>query len=214
MKYSNIKQDINGYFFLIMRRKSISFKRIISNLLIKPIIYLKGVEIGRNCNFHNWAVIQRTPLSRITIGANCTFRSDFKSNLVGVNRKCVITTLRKHAEIVIKDRSGFSGTVIAAAEKITIGENVLCGANTLITDFDWHPIDPILRFENKGKSKSKPIKIGNNVWLGINAVVLKGVSIGENSVIGANSVVIKDIPSNVVAAGNPCIVKKSLNKVL
>lgn len=52
--------------------------------------------------------------------------------------------------------------------------------------------------------KSRPIRIGDNVWLGMNVVVLPGIHIGDNVVVGAGSVVTKDIPSNVVAAGNPC----------
>lgn len=57
---------------------------------------------------------------------------------------------------------------------------------------------------------ARPIKVGNNVWIGGNVVVLPGVTIGDNVVIGAGSVVNKDIPSNSVAVGNPCKVIKSL----
>ncbi|WP_431609958.1 DapH/DapD/GlmU-related protein [Chryseobacterium sp. 'Rf worker isolate 10'] len=63
---------------------------------------------------------------------------------------------------------------------------------------------------NEGLEYAHPIKVGNNVWLGGNVVVLPGVSIGNNSVIGAGSVVTKDIPENVVAVGNPCKVVKNI----
>ncbi|WP_238555186.1 DapH/DapD/GlmU-related protein [Chryseobacterium sp. P1-3] len=63
---------------------------------------------------------------------------------------------------------------------------------------------------NEGLEYARPIKVGDNVWLGGNVVVLPGVSIGNNSVIGAGSVVTKDIPDNVVAVGNPCTVVKSI----
>ena len=82
------------------------------------------------------------------------------------------------------------------------------GGNTLITDFDWHDVDPLKRHMSEGGSS--PVIIEENVWLGTNAIVLKGVRIGKNSVIGAGSVVSSDIPSNVIAAGNPCVVKKKL----
>ena len=62
-------------------------------------------------------------------------------------------------------------------------------------------------------SDPKPINIGDNVWLGYGVVVMKGVTIGENTIIGLNSVVTKDIPSNCIAAGNPCVVKKYINNV-
>jgi len=85
---------------------------------------------------------------------------------------------------------------------------VLCGANTLITDFDWHGIEPNKRRSYSGDSKE--VIIGNNVFIGYGSLVLKGVTIGDNSVIGANSVVTKDIPANVIAGGNPCKVIKAL----
>ena len=72
-----------------------------------------------------------------------------------------------------------------------------CGANTYIASTDAHTDD-------YRAGKDRPVVIEDNVWLGLNVVVLKGVHIGENSVIGANSVVTKDIPANVIAAGNPC----------
>lgn len=63
---------------------------------------------------------------------------------------------------------------------------------------------------NKGLEYATPIKVGNNVWFGGNVCVLPGVTIGDNVVIGAGSVVNKDIPSNVVAVGNPCKVVKEI----
>jgi len=118
----------------------------------------------------------------------------------------MISTIQRGASIIIGENCGLSGTVIAAAKKIVIGKNVKCGANTLITDSDWHQDDP-----RSGSDKS--VFIGDNVWLGYGVKILKGVSIGDNSLIGACSVVTKDIPENVIAAGNPCRVIKQLNNV-
>ena len=117
----------------------------------------------------------------------------------------MISTLNSEfkAKIIIGDRCGFSGTVVGAFKSITIGNNVRCGANTLITDSDWHLDDP-------RSGIPKDVIIEDNVWLGVNSVVMKGVTIGANTVIGANSVVTKSIPANVVAAGNPCKVIRSL----
>jgi len=111
--------------------------------------------------------------------------------------------MTREAQIQTGSDCGFSGTVLAAFKRISLGENVICGANTLITDSDWHPEDP-------RSGVPAPIVIGDNVWLGVNATVLKGVNIGDNSVIGAGSVVTRDIPPNVIAAGNPCKVIKPL----
>ena len=117
--------------------------------------------------------------------------------------------MKHNATIEIGNYCGLSGAVIAAAENITIGNHVLIGANSLITDYDWHNVQPDIRLEDC--VITKPVIIEDNVWLGINTVVLKGVRIGKNTVIAANSVVVKDIPANVVAGGNPCKVLKSIS---
>ncbi len=139
----------------------------------------------------------------MTIGASCTFLSSPNANLIGINRPCMISTMTCEAQIQIGNDCGFSGTVVAAFKDIVLGEHVICGANTLITDSDWHPEDP-------RAGTPAPVVIGNNVWLGVNATVLKGVRIGENSVIGAGSVVTSDIPANMIAGGIPCKAIRSL----
>jgi len=156
-----------------------------------------GVKTGNNTRFDGKCHFKRFPQSAIKIGNNCEFLSRPNANLIGINRPCMISTLTEEAILEIGDNCGFSGTVIGAFSKITIGNNVRFGANTLITDSDWHPGDTRV-------GAAKPVTIGNNAWLGINVVVLKGVEIGENTVIGANSLVTKSIPANVIAAGNPC----------
>ena len=84
-------------------------------------------------------------------------------------------------------------------------ENVRCGANTLITDTDWHADDQRAGFD-------APVIIEKNVWLGVNVTVLKGVTIGENAIIAACSVVTRSIPPNAVAAGVPAkVLKKSIS---
>lgn len=97
--------------------------------------------------------------------------------------------------------------VILDPAKVTFGDNVFIGPNCGFYTAE-HPLDAETR--NKGLETAKPIKVGNNVWFGGNVVVLPGVTIGDNTVIGAGSVVTKNIPSNVVAAGNPCKVIKQL----
>ena len=64
----------------------------------------------------------------------------------------------------------------------------------------------------RGRTEVKPVTIGEHVWIGYGVIILPGVTIGSNTIIGAGSVVTKDIPSGVVAAGNPCVVKKILDK--
>jgi acetyltransferase-like isoleucine patch superfamily enzyme len=207
---NNLRKDSSGYFFFYLRLLSILYPSKINTLFVRYKASLQNIQLGKNNQFYGVAYFHRRPLSFITIGDNCVFRSDSKSNLVGVNRHCMISTLRENSQIIIGNSCGFSGTVVGSAEYIHIGNNVLCGANTLITDTDWHPVDPVARLKKDGTSESKPVYIEDNVWLGINCIVLKGVTIGTNSIIGANSVVTKNIPSNVIAAGNPCKVIKTI----
>lgn len=92
---------------------------------------------------------------------------------------------------------------------VTIGHNVLIAPNVTIS-VTGHPIHHELR--KSGEMFSFPVTIGNNVWIGSNVVINPGITIGDNSVIGAGSVVTKDIPSDVVAVGNPCRVIRTINE--
>jgi acetyltransferase-like isoleucine patch superfamily enzyme len=164
-----------------------------------------GIKLGKNVSFDGKCYFERFPGTIISIGNHCQFRSRTNSNLIGINRPCSISTLNSaHSAVIeIGNNCGFSGTVIGAFKQIKIGNNVRCGANTLITDSDWH-------LDDSRSGEPADVIIGENVWLGVNAVVLKGVTIGKNSVIGANSVVTKSIPANVIAAGNPCRVIRNI----
>lgn len=97
--------------------------------------------------------------------------------------------------------------IILDCARVTIGNNVLIGPNVGIYTAG-HPIHFELR--NQEYEYAFPISIGDNVWIGGNVVINPGVTIGENSVIGSGSVVTKDIPSNVIAIGNPCKVLRNL----
>lgn len=166
-------------------------------------IFYPNVTFGKKIYFVGLPKFRNKPGGKIIVGDNCSFLSKPKSNMIGINRPCIITTQVSIAEIIIGNNCGFSGTVIGAFTKIELKDNVRCGANTLITDSDWHTDDP-------RSSIPKPIVIEKNVWLGEGVKVLKGVTIGENTIIGAGSVVTKNIPPNVIAAGNPCRVIKEI----
>ena len=97
--------------------------------------------------------------------------------------------------------------IILDCNKVKFGNNVFIAPNCSFYTAG-HPLDAERR--NKGLEYAKPIKVGNNVWIGGNVCVLPGVTIGDNVVIGAGSIVTKDIPSNVVAVGNPCKIIKEL----
>jgi acetyltransferase-like isoleucine patch superfamily enzyme len=164
-----------------------------------------GVSLGKGCWFDGAILFNRHPRSSITIGNNCGFSSQCKANLGGINRPCMISTIREGATLRIGERCGFSGTVIGCQESITIGENLRCATNTLIFDTDWHTYD-------SRSGGPAPVVIGNNVWLGINVHVLKGVTIGDGTLVGANSLVTKSLPGGVIAAGSPARVVKRVDE--
>ena len=97
--------------------------------------------------------------------------------------------------------------IILDAGRVEFGNNIFIAPNCAFYTAG-HPIEPEIR--NRGLEYAKPIKVGNNVWIGGNVTVLPGITIGDNVTIGAGSVVVKDIPSNVVAVGNPCKVIKEI----
>jgi len=168
------------------------------------IAWLTAVKLGKQIRFFGKAHFLKAKDAQLIIGDYCSFRSTPVSNWIGINRPCMLSA-HAGAKLIIGKNCGFSGTVIGCFSQITLGNKVRCGANTLITDSDWHLDDP-------RSSDPKPIHIHDNVWLGVNVTVMKGVTIGKNSVIGAGSVVTKSIPANVIAAGNPCrAVKKLMN---
>jgi acetyltransferase-like isoleucine patch superfamily enzyme len=117
-----------------------------------------------------------------------------------------------------------NGALVMAEERIEIGAYCLISWNVGIADSDFHPLEPAQRridatalapyFKDRPprpKLRTAPVIISDNVWIGMNATILKGVTIGENSVVAAGSVVTKSIPPNTVVAGNPAVPVKEFD---
>lgn len=148
----------------------------------------------------------------ISIGSRSTLISQSEHTALGVAHPVVLRLLRPGAVIQIGSDTGLSGTSVCAAISISIGNECLLGADVAIADTDFHALEPQgRRYERRPACiGTAPVKIGNNVFIGAHAIILKGVSIGDNTVIGAGSVVTKDVPAGVIAAGNPCRIIRSL----
>lgn len=172
---------------------------------INVLCKIRGVQIGHKNKFYGLPYFSISNGGIIKIGDNNRFNSLTTRNKIGLHHRCMIsaTPINDGCKIEIGNNCGFSGTSIWCFCHIKLGNDVRCGANTLIMDGDAH-------YDDIRTSPPSPIIINDNVWLGTNVVVLKGVSIGENTVIGANSIVTHDIPSNCIAAGNPCRIIKYL----
>lgn len=112
----------------------------------------------------------------------------------------------KHIRVGKRFFANFNWVVLDEA-LVTIGDDCFIGPNVSIYTA-CHSTNPVER--NTRKEWARPVTIGNNVWIGGSVTILPGVTIGDNVTIGAGSVVVKDIPSNVVAVGNPAKVKRNL----
>lgn len=170
---------------------------------------LLGVEFEKNVRLQGLPVIFKSKTAKLTIGEGTTIKSSFLSNLLGLYQRSIIVARTGGAEVKIGKRVGMSGVTVYAREYIEIGDDCRIGANTKIMDNDFHPVDPQMRLQASNKNMGvRPVKIGKNVFIGCNSIILKGAEIGDNTTIGAGSVVSGKIPAGCVAAGNPCKVIK------
>ena len=151
------------------------------------------------------------PKGKLTIGNNFVCVSSIRHNGVGLIQPTVLS-IPDGGEIIIGDKVGISGSTIRARERVTIGNGTVIGSGCLIIDTDGHPIDWRDRAKDDNSNiKSRPVTIGENVWVGARCIITKGVTIGDGSVIGAGSVVTKSIPPHSIAAGNPAVVIKKID---
>lgn len=113
--------------------------------------------------------------------------------------------LRKNATVTLGSGYVNQGTIIHCENSITIGRNVAISFNCYIADSDFHSI---INSDGKCLNPSKPVVIGDRVWICQGVTILKGVTIGSGAIVAAGSVVTKDVPPNTLVAGNPAVVKK------
>lgn len=179
-----------------------------------PKIWMKMncINIGKGLRVFGWPIVFRFPNAHIEIGKNVTINSSMLSNLLGLYQRMIIVA-RGTGRIDIGDRVGMSGSTIYARDQITIGDDTLIGANGKIIDNDFHPIDPEERLSGSlDRLKTRPVVIGKNVFIGCNSIILKGTQIGDNCVVGAGSVVSGVFGPNLVIAGNPARVIRTLDE--
>ena len=143
-------------------------------------------------------------------GPGLCLRSSTRSNPLAPNHPVVLCTWQAGAKIEVGANFAMTGGTLCAAEQITIGDNVTVGANSTIVDTDFHPIEPESRRLTPQDAKTDPIVIEDDVFIGMNCLVLKGVHIGRGSTVGAGSVVTRDVPPGVIVAGNPARVVQEL----
>lgn len=162
----------------------------------------KKVIFDKSIRFHG--VMGLYGRGQVRIGKNVLINSKESANPgMGCYPKTVFNV--PAGSLTIGDDVGMSGTAISCMERVTIGNHVLLGGGVKIMDSDAHSLD----YEKRGKGGkidipvTKPVTIGDDVFVGANVMILKGVTIGQRAIIGAGSVVTKNIPAGEVWAGNP-----------
>ena len=186
----------------------------LERLLLLPLARLRfalaGIDWQPDWRIYGLPVLQKHRDSLLRIGPGLELRSTVRSNPLGPNRPVFLSTRRPGAELIIGQGFGMTGGSIVAEQSVHIGDRVTVGANSIIADTDFHPLDALARQNVPLDGATAPIVIGDDVFIGMQALILKGVTIGAGSIIGAGSVVTQSIPPGVIAAGNPARVIREL----
>lgn len=190
--------------------KNVIKKIVLFGLYIKAKMkYRRQIKFNGYCVFfaHSGSAINVDRFGGIVINSTTT------SNLVGISQPCVISC-RDGGVIDIGSGVGISGSTIYAMSHIVLGKNVIIGSGCKIIDNDFHSIEPGKRMNQKDCDiQRRPIMIGENCFIGMNSIILKGTTLGRNCVVGAGSIVHGSFPDNVVIAGNPAkVIKKIENE--
>jgi len=187
--------------------------RFIDVLFLQIVLKLYGVKMGANCKIVGKPVISRHKNSQITLGNRSVLVSKISQTALGVSRPVILRTMTENSRILIGEDTGLSGTTICSAISVEIGARCLIGADVLIADTDFHQVDVLTRryLPHPAPKPEHRIVIGDDVFIGARSIILKGVSVGNGSVIGAGSVVTKNLPANVIVAGNPASILRTLD---
>jgi acetyltransferase-like isoleucine patch superfamily enzyme len=178
--------------------------------VLKLKLRLVGATYGPHLVADGRVIVRARRPGAIVLGDHVTFKSRVGSNLVGLTGP-VVLDCSAGGRIVIGDHSGCSGAVLSSRSSIEIGRHVNIGGNARIYDHDFHSLDAQIRREpwkDYESVRTEPVTLGDDVFVGAHAIVLKGVRAGAGAVIGAGSVVsLREIPAGAVVTGNPASVR-------
>jgi acetyltransferase-like isoleucine patch superfamily enzyme len=144
----------------------------------------------------------------VRIGEKCLLRSEQKGYHASMPFPTTLLSDKAGAVIKVGDHCRINGAYIHAQKQITIGNNCVIASGVNIIDSNGHELYSSDR--TQGRDEAKEIIIGENVWIGLNAIILKDTEIGDNSVVAAGSVVKGCFPKNSLIQGNPAILVKQL----
>jgi len=173
-----------------------------------------GIRWRSNWNFYGTPIVQKHRNSIMEFGDGLQLRSSRRSNPLGPSRPCILCTWQAGAHLKVGTDLAATGATLCAAERISIGNNVVIGTNSVVVDTDFHPLDPMERKDRPQNAKTAPVLIEDDVFIGMNCLILKGVTLGKGCVIGAGSVVARSIPPMSIAAGNPARAIRTISESL
>lgn len=174
-----------------------------------------GIVCKNNFKANGIPLVNVNLKGSVTIGNGLTFNSGNYHNMIGRQQKCLFA-VKSNAVLTIGDNLGISCSSIFCEYRITIGNNVRIGNNTVIYDTDFHDLDAANRTsipEIRDNIRRAPIVIEDNVFIGSSCTILKNVTIGRNAIVGAGSVVTRNIPADEIWAGNPARFIKKMSSV-
>ncbi len=211
---------IGQYSFLyILRRVYEETRQIIitfiSTVLFRLQCFLNGYACGQNIEVYGKVILRSSGGGGIEVGERVQLiSSSWRCSAGALNHPVRLRAIGR-AKIILEKGCSLNGTSITCRSTIVrIGSETIISPNVAIMDSDFHiPWPPDQRLFYSGNEHDSPVNIGKRVWIGSNAIILKGVTIGDNAVIGAGSVVVKDIPPNALAVGNPAQVVKYYNAI-
>jgi acetyltransferase-like isoleucine patch superfamily enzyme len=184
--------------------------QVVAGALGKARLRAAGVELSPRARIMGSPIVGRCEGSRIVIEDEVVLCSRSRWTALGVMHPVVLRTLRAGALLRIGGGTGISGGSFCAAVEVQIGARCQIGADVMVTDTDFHALSAADRERGWDGIACAPVRIGNDVFIGARAVILKGVQIGDGAVIGAGAVVTRSVPAFSVAAGNPAVVVRSL----
>lgn len=152
--------------------------------------------------FNSTPLLQINRYGYLQLGNNVTFNSYTDHSWYS---QCKLLVM-KNAKLTIGNHSGMNGVMVYCSKKVTIGNNVKIGGGTRISDSNHHSLDYLVRRDANKDSKNAstaPVEIGNDVFIGANCYIGKGVTIGDRAIVAAGSVVVKSIPADEIWGGNP-----------
>ncbi len=188
-----------------------SFRGWLSILAVK-IIYGSQVSFSSSPKLWGSIVVKILGSGFLKVGKNSHLVSESKRSFITLYSKIQLTVY-SGGKIILGDNVALNGTVITSKKSVSIGSGTMIAPNVIIVDSDFHQTwPPESRFISDTTPFDEEVKIGKNVWIGMNSLILKGSVIGDNSIIAAGSVVTGEIPSNCMAAGSPAKPIKFLNE--